>query len=83
MLAEGEMKILANNPDQEEAEVVVAVEYGGEPIEMGFNVSYLIDVLSTLRSKSVRITLSDSSSSALLEAEGAGDALYVIMPMRL
>ncbi|HBW83203.1 MAG: DNA polymerase III subunit beta [Gammaproteobacteria bacterium] len=82
-LAEGEMKILANNPDQEEAEEVVAVEYSGEPIEMGFNVSYLIDVLSTLRSKSVRITLSDSSSSALLEAEGVGDALYVIMPMRL
>ena len=83
MLREGEMTILANNPDQEEAEEVVAVEYSGEPIEMGFNVSYLIDVLSTLRSKKVRITLSDPGSSALLEAEKGGDALYVVMPMRL
>lgn len=83
MLAEGEMKILANNPDQEEAEEVVAVEYSGESLEMGFNVSYLIDVLSTLSSKRARITLSDPNSSALLEAEEGGDAVYVVMPMRL
>ena len=83
MLAEGEMKILANNPDQEEAEEVVAVEYSGEPLEMGFNVSYLIDVLSTLSGKRARVTLSDPNSSALLEAEEGGDALYVVMPMRL
>ena len=83
MLADGEMKILANNPDQEEAEEVVAVDYSGEPLEMGFNVSYLIDVLSTLSSKRARVTLSDPNSSALLEAEEGGDALYVVMPMRL
>ena len=77
MLAEGERKILANNPDQE----VVAVEYSGEPLEMGFNVSYLIDVLSTLSGKRARVTL-DPNSSALLEAEEGGD-VYVVMPMRL
>ena len=83
LLSSGELKILANNPEQEEAEEIVSVEYEGELLEIGFNVSYLIDVLSTLNSKRVRITLSDPNSSALLEAEEGSDALYVVMPMRL
>ena len=83
LLSSGELRILANNPEQEEAEEIVSVEYEGELLEIGFNVSYLIDVLSTLNSKRVRITLSDSNSSALLEAEEGSDALYVVMPMRL
>jgi len=83
ILSDGELKILANNPEQEEAEEVVSVEYQGESLEIGFNVSYLIDVLSTLSSKNARITLSDPNSSALLEAEEGSDALYVVMPMRL
>ena len=83
-LSDGELKIFANNPDQEEAEEVVSVEYSGEPLEIGFNVSYLIDVFSTLTSKKVKSTLSDPNSSALLEAEeGGSDAVYVVMPMRL
>ncbi len=83
MLADGEVKILANNPEQEEAEEVVAVDYAGDSLEIGFNVSYLIDVLSTLHTDKTRITLSDPNSSALLEAEEGGDAVYVVMPMRL
>ena len=83
LLSTGELKILANNPEQEEAEEVVSVDYEGESLEIGFNVSYLIDVLSTLTSERVRITLSDPNSSALLEAEEGSEALYVVMPMRL
>ncbi len=83
MLSNGELKILANNPEQEEAEEVVSVDYEGDSLEIGFNVSYLIDVLSTLSSKKARITLSDPNSSALIEAEEGSDALYVVMPMRL
>jgi len=83
MLSRDELRVVANNPEQEEAEEVVPVQYQGEPMEIGFNVSYLIDVLTTLSSKQVRMTLSDPNSSALLEAEGGGDALYVVMPMRL
>lgn len=83
MLSNGELKILANNPEQEEAEEIVPVEYKGDSLEIGFNVSYLIDVLSTLTSTNVRMTLSDPNSSALLEAEEGSDALYVVMPMRL
>lgn len=83
LLSHGELKILANNPEQEEAEEIVSVDYEGESLEIGFNVSYLIDVLSTLSSKRARITLSDPNSSALLEAEEGSAALYVVMPMRL
>ena len=83
MLSDGEMRIFANNPEQEEAEELVSVDYDSEALEIGFNVSYLIDVLSTLTSERVKITLSDPNSSALLEAEEGSEALYVVMPMRL
>jgi len=83
LLSNGELKILANNPEQEEAEEVVGVEYEGDSLEIGFNVSYLIDVLSNLTGTRAKITLSDPNSSALIEAEDGGDAVYVVMPMRL
>ncbi len=83
VLTSGEMKIFANNPEQEEAEEVVAVDYQGEDLEMGFNVSYLIDVLSTLRSSQAKITLLDANSSALIESSDESNAMYVVMPMKL
>ncbi len=83
VLSSGEMTIVANNPEQEEAQDSVSVDYSGESMEIGFNVSYLIDVLTTLSSQNVKMTLSDPNSSALIEAETGSDALYVVMPMRL
>ena len=82
-LASGELKITANNPEQEEAEEIVDVDYNGEDLEIGFNVAYLIDVLNAAKSDEVHISLSDSNSSALIESEGNSAAQYVIMPMRL
>jgi DNA polymerase-3 subunit beta len=82
-LAEGAMQIVANNPEQEEAEENVPVDYHGDGLEIGFNVSYLLDVLSVLDSTSVKLSLSDANSSALLEEPEDGDSLYVVMPMRL
>ena len=78
-----QMKIEANNPEQEEAEEIVAVEYGGDLLEIGFNVAYLQDVLSVLETESVRLSVADANSSALIEAPGVDDSLYVVMPMRL
>jgi DNA polymerase-3 subunit beta len=83
ILSNGELKILANNPEQEEAEEVIGLDYDGESLEIGFNVSYLIDVLSTISCPNAKITLSDPNSSALIEAESGSDAVYVVMPMRL
>lgn len=77
------LEIVANNPEQEQAEETLSVNYQGEALEIGFNVSYLLDVLSVLNGDEVQISLSDSSGSALLEEGDTGDSLYVVMPMRL
>ncbi|MES2825029.1 MAG: DNA polymerase III subunit beta [Pseudomonadota bacterium] len=83
LLSDGLLTIVANNPEQEEAEEQVAVDYSGESLEVGFNVSYLQDVTNVINHENVKITLSDSNSSALLEDPDNGDSLYVVMPMRL
>ncbi|MGI3018110.1 DNA polymerase III subunit beta [Shewanella algae] len=77
------LKITANNPEQEEAEEIIDVDYAGQPLEIGFNVSYLLDVLNGLKADEVRITLSDGNSSALIENHVEEDSMYVVMPMRL
>ncbi len=83
LLTDNQIKIVANNPEQEEAEEEVAVNYTGESLEIGFNVSYLLDVFGVLRGTTARFTLSDSNSSALLEDPENPEAVYVVMPMRL
>ena len=82
-LESGLLKIQANNPEQEEAEEEVAVDYSGANLEIGFNVSYLLDVLAVLGTEQVRLILSDANSSALLQEADNDDSAYVVMPMRL
>ncbi len=82
-LAAGQLKIQANNPEQEEAEEEISVDYDGSSLEIGFNVSYLLDVLGVMTTEQVRLILSDSNSSALLQEAGNDDSSYVVMPMRL
>ncbi len=77
------MMLQAHNPDQEEAEEEIEVDYDGEPLEIGFNVNYLLDVLNALESDNVEIRLKDANSSALLRSPASDQALYVVMPMRL
>ncbi|MFT5579189.1 MAG: DNA polymerase-3 subunit beta [Paraglaciecola psychrophila] len=83
LLSDNTVQIMANNPELEEAEETVSVDYQGETLEIGFNVSYLLDVLGVLSGEQVKISLSDSNSSALLEEAEASDCMYVVMPMRL
>lgn len=83
LLSAGSLKVMANNPEQEEAEDEVSVDFQGDGLEIGFNVSYLLDVLGVLSGTSVRLALSDANSSALLQESEDGDSLYVVMPMRL
>ena len=82
-LSDNELKITANNPEQEEAEEIVDIDYQAGDLEIGFNVAYLIDVFNSLNSEEVKVSLSDSNSSALIEDAADDSALYVIMPMRL
>lgn len=83
ILSDGQLKVIANNPEQEEAEEELNLAYHGDAMEIGFNVSYLLDVLSVLSGESIKMTLADPNSSALLEESESGDSTYVVMPMRL
>ncbi len=82
-LSKNTLDISANNPEQEEAEEKVSVDFSGDSMEVGFNVSYLLDVLGVLTGEQVKMSLADPNSSALLEESEEGDSLYVVMPMRL
>ena len=82
-LSSGTIKIQANNPEQEEAEEVLESDYDGAELEIGFNVGYILDVLSVLDSSEVKLTLSDGNSSVLMEGVDETNAIYVVMPMRL
>lgn len=77
------MKLQAQNPDQEEADVELEVVYNGDEIEIGFNVNYMLDVLGVNNSEMVQAALRDSNSSFLLTYPDQTDCKYVIMPMRL
>lgn len=82
-ISSGNLQVSANNPEQEEAEESVSVDYQGEPMEIGFNVGYLIDVLTVLGSERVKITVLDANNSALLEEPDNDSSVYVVMPMKL
>jgi len=79
----GNLSIQANNPDQEEAEEELQVDYNEGDMEIGFNVTYLIDVLNVLGSEKVQVKLKDSNSSAIISDSEDESSLYVVMPMRL
>ncbi len=84
LVVEGEqMTIVANNPEQEEAREEVAVVYEGDNMQLGFNVGYLQDVLRAIGSETVRISMAEPGSSALMEGEGDESAVYVVMPMKI
>lgn len=82
-LTDGFLQVTANNPEQEEAEETLAVDYQNISMEIGFNVNYLLDALSILSEEMVKISMIDPNSSALVQAVDSGNSLYVIMPMRM
>ena len=82
-LGSGIMKVAANNPEQETAEDELEIEYAGEDLDIGFNVSYLIEALATLPSETADVFLTDASSSCLIQPHGRSSCQFVVMPMRL
>ena len=78
-----ELKITANNPEQEQAEEVIEIEFPYVDLEIGFNVSYVLDVLNAIKDDTVKFTLGDANSSVVIEGFNSSEALYVVMPMRL
>ena len=82
-LAPGLLKVQTSNAEQEEAADEIEVDYTADPVEIGFNVSYLQDVLANLKTEQVQIDFGDANTSALLTVPGDGDFKYVVMPMRI
>ena len=82
-LKKNSMTLQAHNPEQEEAEEQVEVNYKGDELEVGFNVGYLLDALAAVDGNEVEIGVTDGNSSCLVRAPGATSARYVVMPMRL
>lgn len=79
----GQLSLLAHNPEQEEAEEELEIKYEQDPTAIGFNVSYLLDVLNVLEGNIVEISFSDSNGSAVLRNPGQDKETFVVMPMRL
>ena len=83
-LRPGLLRLLANNPEHEEAEEELVIDYQGEEIDIGFNIDYLLDVCNTLPAGAVKLSFLNAESGALIESLDAKDnCLYVVMPMRL
>ncbi len=83
VIKSGSLLLQAHNPEQEEAEEELEVAYGGEDIEIGFNVNYLLDALGAIESEEVSLAVVDGNSSCLLREPGNEENKYVVMPMRL
>ncbi len=82
-LTKNQLQVFANNPEHEQAEDCLEVGYDNDDLQIGFNVSYLIDVINVITSENVKITMLNANSSALIESLNDDGNLYVIMPMRL
>ncbi len=83
ILDDNTLVIQAHNPEHEEAEDEIEIEYQGDRLEVGFNVVYLLDVLNALESDALEVIIQDANSSALIVSPGSQASRYVVMPMRL
>lgn len=83
VISPGSMKISSTNADQEEAVEEIEIDYNGDSVDIGFNVTYLLDVLNNLKCDQINVALGDSTSSALITVPGQDDFKYVVMPMRI
>ena len=79
----GTLRIASSNAEQEEAKEELEIDYGGDSIEIGFNVTYLIDALSNMSVEMIKLELQDTNSSALITVPEQAGFKYVVMPMRI
>ena len=83
ILTEGNLRIVCSNNEQEEAQEELEVKYKGEALDIGFNISYLLDVLNNLTSETIQCSFGDANSSALITIPKNDNFKYVVMPMRI
>ncbi|MGH8427252.1 MAG: DNA polymerase III subunit beta [Gammaproteobacteria bacterium] len=82
-VTDNSLKLVAHNPENEEAEEELAVHYAGEQMVIAFNAGYLQDALAALDTETVEFSLTDANSSVMMGMPGVESCQYVIMPMRL
>jgi DNA polymerase-3 subunit beta len=83
VLTGNNLRIVCNNSEQEEAQEEMEIEYAGDALDIGFNVSYLLDVLNNLGCENVACSFGDANSSMLMTVPGEDSFKYVVMPMRI
>ncbi len=83
VLGGGSLKIISSNAEQEEAQEEIEVSYDGETLDIGFNVTYLVDVLTNVSTENIEVCLADANSSALFHIPDNERFKYVVMPMRI
>jgi DNA polymerase-3 subunit beta len=83
VLSNNNLKLISTNSDQEEAEEELEINYAGESLDIGFNVTYLIDVLNNTNSEQTTFSFADANSSCLVTVPNNTDYKYVVMPMRI
>jgi DNA polymerase-3 subunit beta len=83
VLGSNTLRLISSNSEQEEAEEELEIDYPGEPLDVGFNVTYLIDVLNNVQTEKVEFSLADANSSCLVTLPENANYKYVVMPMRI
>tara|TARA_B110000259_G_scaffold55410_1_gene65195 strand:+ start:22 stop:1125 length:1104 start_codon:yes stop_codon:yes gene_type:complete len=83
VIEKAQLKLISNNSEQEQAEEELDITYDGPSIDIGFNVTYLIDVLTNIQAEKLSFAFNDSSSSCLITIPKNDDYKYVVMPMRI
>ena len=83
LLSNGILKIIAANTEQEEAQEEIEVEFDGDPLDVGFNVGYLLDILNNTTAEMIEWGFNDANSSSLITIPDNDHFKYVVMPMRI
>jgi DNA polymerase-3 subunit beta len=83
VLGNNNLKLISTNTEQEEAEEELEIQYAKDTIDIGFNVTYLIDVLNNVTDEQIQFSFADANSSCLITTESDANYRYVVMPMRI
>ncbi|MFM9835834.1 MAG: DNA polymerase III subunit beta [Methylophilaceae bacterium] len=83
VLSENNLKLISTNTEQEEAEEELEIDYKKDALDIGFNVTYLIDVLNNTQQDNVNFSFADANSSCLITVPSDDNYKYVVMPMRI
>ncbi len=83
VLSNNNLKLISTNTEQEEAEEELEIAYTKDGLDIGFNVTYLIDVLNNVNDESINFSFADANSSCLITVPNDENYKYVVMPMRI